>query len=38
MSQEYIDMPEEDRRCHTEVLDRARHFSAARHFRSARQG
>ena len=30
MSQEYIDMPEEDRRCHTDVLDSARHFRLAR--------
>ena len=33
-----MDMPEEDSRCPTKVLDGARHFSAARQFRSARQG
>ena len=38
LSQEYIDTPEEDRKCHAKVLDGARHFSAARLFRSARQG
>ena len=37
MSQEYIDIPEDDSRCQTEVLNGARHFSVARQSRSARK-
>ena len=36
LSQESIDMPEEDIRCQTKVLDRARHFRSTRQSRSAR--
>ena len=37
LSQEYIDMPEEDSRGQTKVLNRACHFSVARQPRSARK-